>query len=144
MTLQIVCPHCDAINRVLASRLAEGPRCGVCHKPLFERAPLALTEARFRRHLQHSGIPLLVDFWASWCGPCRSMAPEFETAAKSLEPRMRLVKVSTEEAPNLAAELGISSIPLLALFSGGREVARQAGAMPASRITAWATAAAAA
>jgi thioredoxin 2 len=142
--VQVVCPQCDAINRVPAARLGDGPRCGECRAPLFAAKPVALSEARFRRHLRHSGIPLLVDFWASWCGPCRSMAPEFESAARSLEPRMRLVKVSTEEAPALAGELGIASIPTLALFSGGREVARQAGAMPARQIIAWATSGAAA
>jgi thioredoxin 2 len=135
---QVVCPHCDAINRVPAARLADGPRCGSCHRRLFEARPVALDEARFRRHLAHSGVPLLVDFWASWCGPCRTMAPEFEAAARDLEPVMRLVKVSTEEAPALATELGIASIPTLALFGGGREVARQAGAQPARRIVAWA------
>lgn len=142
-SIQIVCPHCDAINRVPAARLGDGPRCGECRRSLFTAHPVALGEERFRRHLRHSGIPLLVDFWASWCGPCRIMAPAFEQAATQLEPRMRLVKVSTEEAPRLAAELGIRSIPTLALFAGGREVARQAGAMSARSIVAWATQAAA-
>jgi thioredoxin 2 len=143
-TTQIVCPHCDASNRVPTARLGDGPRCGQCHNPLFEAKPLALSEERFRRHLRNSGIPLLVDFWASWCGPCHAMAPEFEAAARVLEPRMRLIKVSTEEAPQLAAELGIASIPTLILFANGREVARQAGAMPARRIVAWAESSAAA
>ena len=136
--LQVVCPHCDAINRVPTARLGDGPRCGECRATLFEAKPVALSEARFRRHVRHSGIPLPVDFWASWCGPCRAMAPAFEEAARTLEPRMRLVKVSTEEAPELAAELAISSIPTLALFAGGREVARQAGALTARGIVAWA------
>ncbi len=139
---QVVCPHCDAINRVPTARLPDGPRCGTCRQPLFEARPVALDEPRFARHLRHSGVPLLVDFWASWCGPCRVMAPEFEAAARELEPAMRLVKVSTEEAPRLAAELGIASIPTLALFRDGREVARQAGAIPARRIVAWARGAA--
>jgi thioredoxin 2 len=142
--VQILCPHCDVINRVPASRLAESPRCGQCHAPLFEGHPLALTEAGFRRHLRHSGLPLLVDFWASWCGPCRAMAPEFEAAARALEPRLRLAKVSTEEAEALAGELRISSIPTLALFAGGQEVARTAGAMPARAIVDWASGALAA
>lgn len=136
--LQVVCPHCDAANRVPALRIAQRPVCGACKRPLFEARPLALDEARFRKHLRASSLPLLVDFWASWCGPCRSMAPEFEAAAAMLEPAMRLVKVSTEEAPALAQELAIRSIPTLALFRDGREVARIAGAMPAARIAAWA------
>jgi thioredoxin 2 len=141
-TTQVVCPHCDAVNRVPSARLSDAPRCGACHRKLFEGRAVALDEARFRRHLAQSGVPLLVDFWASWCGPCRAMAPEFEAAARDLEPAMRLVKVSTEEAPGLAAELGITGIPLLALFAGGQEVARQAGAQPARRIVAWARTAA--
>ncbi|MBS7791624.1 thioredoxin TrxC [Roseococcus sp. SDR] len=136
--LQIICPGCGAVNRVPAARLADDPRCGQCKAALFQGKPLALDEEGFRRHLRLSGVPLLVDFWAAWCGPCRVMAPEFEAAARLLEPRLRLVKIDTEQAPALSAELQIRSIPTLALFAGGREVARQAGAMRARDIAAWA------
>jgi thioredoxin 2 len=136
--LQIVCPNCGALNRVKRERLGDAPRCGACHAPLFEGVPLALDEAGFRRHVEKSDLPLLVDFWASWCGPCRAMAPEFAAAARVLEPGMRLAKVSTEEAPRLAQELGITGIPALVLFRGGREVARKAGVMPARQIVDWA------
>jgi thioredoxin 2 len=139
--IQLPCPRCDTINRVPQARLGEAPRCGECHAPLFEGRPLGLSEERFRRHLRQSDLPLLVDFWASWCGPCQVMAPEFEAAARSLEPELRLIKVSTEEAPHLASELRISSIPSLVLFAGGQEVARRAGAMRARQIIDWARAA---
>ncbi len=139
--VHVVCPHCDAANRVRLDR-ADAARCGACRAALFDGKPVSLSEERFRRHARLSGIPLLVDFWASWCGPCRAMAPAFEAAAKELEPGMRLVKVSTEEAPALAQELQISSIPTLALFAGGREVARQPGAMVKQQILAWAAQAA--
>jgi thioredoxin 2 len=140
--ITLVCPHCGTTNRLPPDRLSAKPRCGACKAPLFDGHPVALDEAGFRRHLERDGVPLLVDFWASWCGPCRMMAPEFERAARELEPSFRLAKVSTEEAPALAERLGIRGIPLLILFKGGREVARQAGMMPAAQIVAWARAAA--
>lgn len=137
-SVQVVCPHCDAINRVPASRLPEDPRCGGCHKPLFGGGPVALSEERFTRHRQHSGIPLLVDFWAPWCGPCRSMAPDFEAAARALEPQLRLAKVNTEEAQHLATQYQIFGIPALLLFMHGQERARHAGALSAKGIVDWA------
>ena len=136
--LHIVCPHCDGINRVPVARLADGAQCGKCHRPLFTGHPLALDERRFARHVQKSDIPLLIDFWAPWCGPCRMMAPAFEQAAAQLEPGVRLIKVNTEEAQQLGARYGIRSIPTLMLMQGGREIARQAGAMDAGGIVSWA------
>lgn len=133
----IVCPHCHAVNRVPAARLTQNPRCGQCHKPLFTAHSVALTAAAFAKHIQRNDIPVLVDFWAPWCGPCKIMAPQFEQAARLLEPGTRLAKVDTESEPALAAQFGIRSIPTLVLFSGGREIARQPGATGAQDIVRW-------
>jgi thioredoxin 2 len=135
--LHLVCPHCDAVNRIPAARLAEEPNCGQCHKALFTGHPVDLTGANFQRHIARSDVPVVVDFWASWCGPCKMMAPNFVEAAKLLGPRVRLAKVNTEAEQNLAAQFNIRSIPTLALFKGGREVARQAGAMATQDIVSW-------
>jgi len=136
--VHVVCPHCDATNRVPRDKPAAAGKCGACGARLFEGHPLPLDEARFDKHAAASGIPLLVDFWASWCGPCRMMAPVFEEAAARLEPHFRLVKIDTEAAPRLAARFAIRSIPSLVLLRRGTEIARSAGAMPLAQLLAWA------
>ena len=135
--VHVVCPHCDAVNRVPPERLAEDAKCGKCRAPLFAGAPLALDEGRFAKHLGRGDLPLVVDFWAPWCAPCRAMAPAFEAVARRIEPQARLIKVNTEEAQALAGRYGIRSIPTLVVFRGGREVARTLGAMDAAALENW-------
>jgi thioredoxin 2 len=141
MTEMVPCPHCGAVNRVPAERLADGPTCGRCKGRLFEGRPLLLDEAGFRLHRDRGTLPLMVDFWAQWCGPCHAMAPAFEAAARDLEPRMRLAKVDIDAAPAVAAALRIQSVPTLIVFNCGREVERVSGALPAPQIRALAQAA---
>ncbi len=133
----IVCPYCDTQNRVPATKPAGSAVCGECHRPLFTGHPVALDGARFERHLAQSDIPLLVDFWAAWCGPCRVFAPEFERSAPRLEPRVRLLEINIDEEPQLAARLAVQSVPTIALFLHGRELGRFTGAVSETMLAEW-------
>jgi thioredoxin 2 len=139
--LIVACPLCNALNRAPRAKLEAGARgkCGSCGAPLFDGHPVALNAASFETHATKGDIPLLVDFWAPWCGPCRTMAPQFEKAAGRLEPRVRFAKVNSDEEQALAARFGIRGIPTMVLLKGGQEIARQSGAMGASDIEAWVT-----
>lgn len=133
----IVCPACAAVNRVPPEKDAAAAKCGKCHEPLFSGQPAELDDASFERAVSRNSIPVVVDFWAEWCGPCKMMAPEFRKAAQAMEPNVRFAKLDTEAAQQTAAAHGIRSIPTMILFHQGREVARQSGAMPAGQIVQW-------
>jgi len=135
--LLVLCANCSTANRVPAERLGDDPKCGRCGAPLLDGKPVALDEASFDSFIGRNELPVLVDFWADWCGPCHAMAPAFERAAGELKTRVRFAKVNTDGAQRVAARFGIRSIPTLILFSGGREVARVSGAMDARSIASW-------
>lgn len=135
-TIIVACPACGTLNRVPSARLAGGGSCGHCHRPLFDGRPVALGAAALAKHMR-GDLPLLVDVWAPWCGPCRAFAPVFERAAPLLEPRVRLVKVDSDAEPDVSARFQIRSIPTLLMLHRGREVARASGAMPLTELLAW-------
>jgi thioredoxin 2 len=134
---KIVCGHCGKTNRLPAERAPDVARCGSCHQPVFSGHPIEVDEEGFGRHVANGDIPVLIDVWAPWCGPCRSMAPMFERAARELEPGVRLLKLNADTAPSVSSRLGISGIPALLLMQGGREIARISGAMDTPKIVAW-------
>lgn len=136
-TRHIVCPNCNAVNRIPTTRMSDDPKCGKCHQSLFTGSPLELTSKNFQTQFSRNDIPVVVDFWAAWCGPCKMMAPAFEQAAAQLEPTARLAKLNTETEQDIAARFGIQSIPTIALFKNGQEVTRQAGAVGAADIVRW-------
>ena len=134
----VACPACSTLNRVPADRPAQAGKCGRCGAPLFQGRPIELNAVNFEAHAAKSDVPLLIDFWAVWCGPCRMMAPAFERAAAELEPRMRLGKVDVDGEPELARRFAVQGIPVLVLVRGGREIARRTGAAPAQELIRWA------
>jgi thioredoxin 2 len=137
-SLHIACPECGTVNRVPTSRCSAGPKCGQCHVPLFNAAPRVARDATLQALLQHTDLPVIVDCWAEWCGPCKMFAPVFQQAAKTLEPGFRLLKLDTEANPQTATRLNIRSIPTLIAFRNGKEVGRTSGAMPLTGFLQWA------
>jgi thioredoxin 2 len=135
--LHLVCGHCDSVVRIPTERLDQRPKCPKCQHALFEGQPLELKTASFDRHLSRSGLPLVVDFWAPWCGPCRMMAPHFEEATRRLQTKARFAKVNSDAEPSLSARFGIRGIPTLIAFKQGREIARQSGALELGGLLRW-------
>lgn len=135
--MHLVCPHCQATNRVPNDKLEHEINCGKCHRPVFEGHPSAVSGAQLEAHIRNNEIPVVVDFWAGWCGPCRAMAPEFEKAARMMEPHARLLKVDTDQEQTASRQYNIRSIPTLIVFKGGKEVARTSGTRSAAQLAQW-------
>lgn len=133
----VVCSHCGAVNRIPQQKSALAAKCGKCSARLFEAEPRDVDSAIFQRQVSGSSVPVLIDIWAPWCGPCRTMAPAFRAAAGQLEPEVRLIKLNSDENQQIAGQLGIRGIPTMILYHQGREIARQSGAMPAGQIVQW-------